>query len=128
MKKQVKAIYHKFDGKLVGSPYMKVCVCETLEHVPEEIVNYITAHCWFISSMKDAWAFAFAGNDIANQYLIFLSEDLLKEDIHQITYTIIHEIGHIMLGHKNSVQRIQTQSEIKQQEREADEFARKYIR
>lgn len=49
------------------------------------------------------------------------------QDKEQIQYTIAHEIGHVILKHKNSIGRMQTQSEIKIQEREADEFAREYL-
>jgi Zn-dependent protease with chaperone function len=128
MEKNIKTIYQQFDGKLIGKPKMKIYVCETVSKMPPNIVAYVTKHCWFVSSMKDAWAFAFTGNDIANQHLIFLSDDLLHQDWEQISFTIAHEIGHVMLNHKNSVERIQSQREIKQQEIEADEFARQFIR
>jgi len=47
--------------------------------------------------------------------------------IYQIKYSIAHEIGHVVLNHRNSVLIAQTKAEIKKQEKEADEFARKYI-
>jgi Zn-dependent protease with chaperone function len=106
---------------------MKVQVCEALAKMPEEIREYITTNCWFISSLADAWAFAFTGNDLANQHLIFLSDELLQQDVSQIRFTIAHEIGHIVLKHRNSVKLIQTQTEIKRQELEADQFAMQYI-
>lgn len=115
-----------FDGKLVGTPFMKVQVCEAVIKMPIDIIEFITDTCWFISSMKDAWAFAFTGNDIINQHLIFLSDDLLKQEISRIRFTIAHEIGHVILKHRNSVKLLQTQTEIKQQEKEADLFAIKY--
>lgn len=127
MKRKVKEIYHMFDGKLVGTPLMKVQICEVLVKMPPDIINYITQKCWFISSLQDAWAFAFTGNDLQDQHLIFLSDALLNQDISQIRFTIAHEIGHVILKHRNSVKLTQTQTEIKQQEKEADEFADNYI-
>lgn len=127
MKKKVKEIYYKFDGKLVGTPFMKVQVYETLSKMPSDIIDYVTQKCWFISSLQDAWAFAFTGNDLKDQHLIFLSDALLNQDISQIQFTIAHEIGHVILKHRNSVKLTQTQTEIKHQELEADEFAMKYI-
>ncbi len=49
-------------------------------------------------------------------------------DEEQIRYTIAHEIGHVLLGHRNSIIEKQSKAEISNQEREADEFARKYIK
>ena len=80
-----------------------------------------------MSSMDDAYAFTFTGNDLKNQHLIFLSDDLLYQNISQIHYTIAHEIGHVILGHRNSTLSNQSKKEIKMQEKEADDFAKKYI-
>lgn len=127
MKKNIRLIHSLFKGKLVGNTQMKISVCETLAKMPESIINYVTANCWFFASMEDAWAFTFTGNDLKNNHLIFLSDELLFQDKNQIQYTIAHEIGHVILKHKNSILKNQTKDEIKQQEFEADSFARKYI-
>lgn len=119
-------IYFSFDGKLVGSRKMKRFVCETLSGMSDKIVDFVTKHCWFFASMEDAWAFTFTGNDLKNDHLIFLSDDLLKENEKQIHYTIAHEIGHVMLGHKNSILKKQTKKEIRKQERDAHNFAIRY--
>ena len=73
--------------------------------------------------MEDAWAFTFTGNDLKNKHLIFLSDELMFQDSRQIKHTIAHEIGHVILGHRNSVLEKQDKEEIKEQEKEADEFA-----
>jgi hypothetical protein len=127
MQKDIKTISLAFDGKLVGTKHMKEFVCSTLALMPKEIINYITKTCWFLSSMDDAWAFAFTGNDLKDQHLIFLSDDLLSQHAQQIRYSIAHEIGHIILKHRNSVLERQTKREIKKQEKEADEFAQQFI-
>ena len=106
---------------------MKKKVCETLAFMPDEIINFVTDNCWFVSSLDDAYAFTFTGSDIKSQHLIFLSEDLLVQDNFQIHYSIAHEIGHVILKHRNSVFAKQTKEEIKNQEQEADIFAGKYI-
>lgn len=80
-----------------------------------------------MGSMDDAWGYAFTGNDLKNQHLIFISDDLLVQDSSQINYTILHEIGHVVLGHKNSTNYKQTPREISRQEKEADFFAKKYL-
>ena len=106
---------------------MKVHVCETLARMPEEIIEFVTGNCWFMGSMEDAWAFTFTGNDLKDRHLIFLSDELLMQRVQQIHYSIMHEIGHVMLNHRNATLAKQTKSEIKKQEAEADVFARKYV-
>jgi len=127
MNNKTKNIYYAFGGKLVGNKKMKIYVCLTLSLMPDEIITYITSHCWFFASMEDAYGFTFNGNDLKNQHLIFLSDELLFETDKQIQYTIAHEIGHVILFHRNSVLEKQTKEEIKKQEKEADEFAKKYL-
>jgi Zn-dependent peptidase ImmA (M78 family) len=95
--------------------------------MPEEIINFVTKNCWFFSSMEDAWAFTFTGNDLKDKHLIFLSDELLNEHPKQIMYSIAHEIGHVILKHRNSTLVKQSKAEIKQQEAEADEFAKRFI-
>jgi Zn-dependent protease with chaperone function len=127
MNNKTKNIYYAFSGKLVGNKRMKIYVCLTLSLMPDRIITYITSHCWFFASMEDAYGFTFNGNDLKNQHLIFLSDDLLFQQDKQIQYTIAHEIGHVILLHRNSVLEKQTKEEIKKQEKEADEFAKKYL-
>jgi hypothetical protein len=127
MRQNLEEIYEAFQGKLVGSFQMKMHVCATLLEMPENIIRDITANCWFLGSMEDAWAFTFTGSDLKNHHLIFLSDELLMQDEKQIHYSIAHEIGHVILGHRNSVLVEQSKKEIEKQEEEADEFARKYV-
>lgn len=127
MRKDLIDIYWAFKGKLVGSYRMKKYVCETLNFMPEKIISRITKNCWFLSSMDDAWAFTFTGNDLKNQHLIFLSDDLINEGPPQVYHSIAHEIGHVILNHRNSVLEGQTREEIKKQETEANEFVKTYL-
>jgi Zn-dependent peptidase ImmA (M78 family) len=80
-----------------------------------------------MSSPEDSWAFTFRGADITYRHLIFLSDELLRQQVEQIRYTILHEIGHVVLDHNNSIGYLQTESEIKRQEAEADDFARRLL-
>lgn len=127
MRDEIKEIYLAFKGKLIGNSRMKKRVCETLSKMPQEIIDFITENCWFFASMEDAWAFTFTGKDLKEKHLIFLSDDLLNQDPEQIGYSIAHEIGHVVLGHRNSILERQTREEIRQQEKEADIFARRFI-
>ena len=127
MNEKVREIYYSFGGKLVGTKLMKQHVCEVLSLMEEDIINFITSKCWFFASMEDAFAFTLTGNDLKDYHLIFLSDELFGEPLSQIRYTIAHEIGHVMLGHRNSILERQSKQEIRQQERQADAFARKYV-
>lgn len=127
MRKNIKDIYLAFDGKLVGNKNMKMSVCETLLRMPPNIIEFVTKNCWFFASMDDAWAFTFTGNDLKNKHLIFLSDELLFQSNEEIQYTIAHEIGHVILGHRNSVLEKQSKEEIKKQESQAHDFAKKYL-
>jgi Zn-dependent peptidase ImmA (M78 family) len=120
-------IYRLFDGKLVGRQVMREYVCETMTALPDEIIEKVTSACWFFASMDDAWAFTFTGNDLKDQHLIFLGDDLLTQDVAQIRYTILHEIGHVVLDHRNSVFVKQSEQEIARQEKEADEFVKTWL-
>jgi hypothetical protein len=113
-------------GRLMGNTRVVNIICETLLLLPPETINYIVENVWFISSMQDAWAFTLTANDVKNKHLIILSDELIHEGIKQIRYTILHEIGHMMMGHKNSIGYMQTKREIIHQEREADKFAMLY--
>ena len=120
-------IKNAFGGKLVGDDYIKNIVTSTLLKFPDQIIEYITKNCWILSSSPDAWAYTFRGNDLKDKHLIFLSDELLSETVSQIQYTLAHEIGHIILKHRNSINYRQSKHEIGNQEYEADQFAKKYL-
>lgn len=124
---KLQQIYKAFGGKVNGTKRMQLLVCETLSKMPDKIINLITSDCWFLASTDDAWAFTFHGDDAKGEHLIFLSDDLLSQPAVQIRWTIAHEIGHILLGHKNDIGIGQTKAEINRQEKEADGFARQFM-
>jgi len=123
----IKMVRTALGDKLIGSVFMHEQVCKTLLLLPSSMIEKVCKTVWFISSPVDAWAFTFRGSDIKERHLIFLSEELFRQDENQIRYTILHEIGHVILNHRNSIGSMQTDSEIKRQEREADIFARSYL-
>jgi hypothetical protein len=127
MSKKTYDIINGYGGKLVGSKKTKVLVAEALQLLPPDMVKDLIQHCWVLSSFPDAWAYVFNGNDVTGQHFIFLSEELLKQDKDQIQYTILHEVGHVILRHHNSINYRQTKWEIGKQEREADFFAKQYL-
>lgn len=117
----------KFAGKLVGNSKMQKLVCETLLLFHQEIVDFVTENVWFISSFEDSWGFVFKGDDLKGKYLIFLSDELFLQSKSVQHYEIAHEIGHVILKHRNAILKPQTRDEIAKQEKEADDFARHYL-
>ncbi len=114
---------------LIGNLRMKAVVAKTLKLFPDELAEFITKNCWIVSSFEDGWAFTLRGDELKkNEYLIFLSDELLQENEKQIMWTLTHEIGHVIMGHRNSIGKAQTKSEIAKQEREADAFARNFLK
>ena len=127
MKWDITKVRRALGGKLVGNLSMREIVCRTILLLPSENIAFVCVNVWFMSSPEDAWAFTFRGSDLQDRSLIFLSDELLGQDEDQVQYTVLHELGHVLLNHRNSIGYQQTQSEIKQQEREADEFASKVL-
>ncbi len=117
-----------FGHRLIGSRFMKRMVSRALLFLPEGIIKSITKSTWFIASFPDGWAFTLRGDELGpGEHLVFLADELLDQGEDQIIRSIMHEIGHVVLEHRNSIGQIQTKAEIRKQEREADEFAKTYI-
>lgn len=123
----VAKVRESFNGRLMGTISMKKIVCETVLFLSPQMFENVTRNVWFISSPEDAWAFTFNGSDIEKQHLIILSDELFQQDKKQIQFTILHEIGHVILKHRNSMGLKQTKSEINRQEKEADQFAENFL-
>lgn len=127
MKWTTSKVIKALNGKIIGKLFMKENVYKTLLLLPPETIENVCAKVWFISSPEDAWAFTFRGSEIKDRSLIILSEDLFLQDKKQIQYTILHELGHVILNHRNSIGFEQTDTEIEQQENEADNFAKEIL-
>jgi hypothetical protein len=114
-----KALGHK----LIGTNYMKKVVCRTILLLPHNLIDFVTKKVWFVGSFEDGWAFTLKGSEIGRgEYLIFLSDELIGAGEENMQYTILHEIGHVILGHRNSIGEVQSKAEVRLQERQADEF------
>lgn len=122
-----KEIQGEMGGRLAGSQQMKDYVSLAITKLPEDIAQNIIDNCWFFSSFEDNFGYAFNGNDLKDMHLIFLADILFQEPESQILYTILHEIGHIALNHKNSIQYTQPKEEIAEQEDAADQFAKEHL-
>lgn len=120
-------VKHALGGRLLVKSFMGRIICQAILLLPDEIIKHVTGNVWFISSPQDAWAFTFRGSEIAEKHLIVMSEELFQQNEYDIIYTILHEIGHVILGHKNSIGLTQSPAEIRRQELQADNFAKKYL-
>lgn len=124
---RTRQIKRAFGGKLhVNKPLQRLVVA-TLAKMPDEVIDHVTSDCWFLGSVDDAWAYTFRGDELVGKHLIILSDILLEQPEEDIQYTIAHEIGHVILGHRNSILASQSKTEIVRQEREARQFAMQYI-
>lgn len=120
-------ILKSFGGRIVGSEETKQIIAQTVPKLPLDLQERVTKNVWFLSTPPDAWAYTFKGSDIPKKHLIFLSDELLEQPLEDIQFTILHEIGHVVLNHSNSINYRQTHQEIKKQEQEADQFAYQYL-
>lgn len=127
MKVTTRDVYRLFGGKIHGTKTMKNYVCQVVAKLPLDIIEHITSDCWFLGSTTDAWAYSFRGDEVSGKHLIVLSDSLWEQPEQDIIYTIAHEIGHIVLGHRNAILAPQTKREIAKQEKEARDFALRYI-
>ena len=130
MKESVDTIEKKFRNKLVGSKRMQRLGCETLLIFPPNTVDYITKNAWFVSSFDDAWGFVLKIDELKEkgEYLIFLGDELFEQEKYAQHYEIAHEVGHIILKHRNAITQPQSEAETKRQERQAHEFALKHVK
>jgi hypothetical protein len=112
--------------KITGGKRAHYLVTQAVGLLPTDVLPKI-GRIRFISSFDNAWGYVLTSEDLRAEYLIVLSDDLFDQSQSQIIYTILHEIGHVVLGHKNSFGRRQTKGEIQKQELVADAFAMKYI-
>ena len=129
MKEETEKIKKRFAGKLVGNSRMQNLVGETLLALPKEIVDFVTKNVWFVSSFDDSWGFVLRGDELKKgKFLVFLGDELFDQEKYDQHYTIAHEIGHVMLGHRNSIMELQSKNEVDEQEKEAYLFALKYLK
>ncbi len=123
----IKKVKKALGNKLIGNFFIREQVCKALLFLPSSVIEKVCKTVWFISSPDDSWAFTFKGSDIKKGHLIFISDELLNQNETQIRNTILHEVGHVVLNHRNSIGFLQTKTEIKHQEIEADNFVKKYL-
>ncbi len=122
-----KDITNAFAGKLHVNRRLKKYVLRTVAKLSDDLIRKVTRDTWILGSVEDAWAYVFHGDELKGKHLIIVSDSLLDQPEQDIEWTIMHEIGHVILGHRNSILVTQSRSEIRRQEREANSFAQKYL-
>jgi len=123
----LETISKKFGNKIIGDEEVRKIICEVVSLLPTKTIDFVTKNVWFVNSFPDAWGFVFRGNELKGKYLVFLSNEIFKQPKEDQYYEIAHEIGHILLKHRNSIGKPQTKAHIARQEREADGFARSLL-
>lgn len=127
MNRKTQDIERKFGGKLIGSKKMQRLVAKTLLNFPPKIIDFVTKNVWFVSSFDDSWGFVLDSRDLGDRHIIFLADELFDQDYYAQHYTVAHEIGHVILGHRNAIMITQTKAESQNQEDQAHKFALKYL-
>ena len=130
MDQKADQIKKRFGEKLIGSKRLQQLVCETLHIFPQEVINYVTKNVWFVTSFDDSWGFVLKIDELKSKgkFVIFLGDELWKQDEYARRYEIAHEIGHVILKHRNAITAPQSKAEVDRQEKEAHQFALKYLK
>ena len=128
MDEKINKISRKFGNKIIGNDKVRQVVCAVVSRLPSEQIEFVTKNVWFVNSFPDAWGFVLRGDELKGKYLVFLSDEAFRQPKADQYYEVAHELGHILLKHRNSIGLPQTKSQIAKQEREADRFARQLIK
>jgi hypothetical protein len=128
MNTKLEKIRQKFGNKIIGSRGMKELILEVVSTLPDDTAYFVAENVWFVNSFEDAWGFVIRGDELKGKFLVFLADELFRQEEIDQRYEIAHEIGHIVLKHRNAISAPQSKAEIARQEREADAFARQYLK
>ncbi|MEX0621910.1 MAG: hypothetical protein WD187_02870 [Candidatus Woykebacteria bacterium] len=128
MEQKLEEIKKRFGGKLIGNKKMQRLVAETLLKLPPDVIDFVTENVWFVSSFEDSWGFVLDSKDLGNKHVIFFGDELFEQDNYAQAYTVAHEIGHVVLGHRNAFLAPQSRQETEKQEAEAHKFVLRCIK
>lgn len=98
-----------------------------LSKVPKEIADRVLEECLFLMPNPGMGGFRVSKRLLQGKDVIVLSEKLLEEDQKYIVLTILHEVAHFYLNHKNRVLDGLSEEEDRKQEEAADRWARQWI-
>ena len=121
-----------WDNADVSNKYKKH-ICIALSLLDKEIVDKVLREVYFITCDREQGLHIPIKEmqEKGKTSIIFLSETMLNltEELFEPKNTIkviLHEIGHFYLGHKTNIDL--TEEETARQEKEADEFAFKWLK
>ena len=119
-------IYYEMD--FLACPGNEMCsslVAEVLSKAPRRVVDKVLKHCAIVMPNSDG---AYFNSKYAKDSLIVLSERLLDMKSKEQHFTVLHEVAHFHLKHKDSMLSSMTKKQQKRQEDKADELANKWNR
>ena len=121
----------EMDGGLVSldNEGLRLLVADTFCLLPCEMVDDIMTNCLFL--MPQSAGGYITKRIIAGRNVIFLHPSLVVEPEHEKMYALLHEVAHYVLGHESPLEwgdEVDAGARIDQQEKEADEFVRKYLK
>jgi hypothetical protein len=104
----------------------RVALDTALSELTGEIVDWVTSNILFVSS--EDLAFFLNRKELMHvKGLVFLSEKLKDKSKDRQVFCIAHEVAHAKLGHRSAIGWT-SKEEYEQQEKEADNLARKWLR
>lgn len=123
-------IYLKGDEKLVTfrNPFLLDHISWTLSKIKKEIVDKIFNNCYFLITTKEDKGSYFHAGFFNDKCLICFSDSYLYHAKNkEVEFTILHEIAHYYLGHKNHLTNSLSDEERQKQESDADEQVRIWL-
>lgn len=124
----IEEVDYMFGGINHLSKEFRMILARAVSKIPQETSEWAAENLLFVSSTWTDYAFSLMKKDWAHKSgFVFLCENLKEEEKDTQLFSIAHEIAHHKLKHKNPIFGRLTIEETRNQEREANKMAEKWI-
>ena len=107
---------------------LRYVVAKSLSKLPIEIIDKVTENCLFIMPKIEELGIYLPNDFIKDKQIFAFPEKLLEKEEHEIEHTILHEVAHYYLKHKNALIHNLSAEEYDRQEEEANKQVDKWLR
>ncbi len=112
----------------LGNEKLRFAVAKCLSKLPLEIIEQVTKNCLFVMPTIEKLGI-YLTNDLINDKVIFaFPEKLLEKEKSEIEHTILHEVAHYYLNHKNPLIYTLSGEEYDSQEQEANKQVDEWLK
>jgi hypothetical protein len=112
----------------LGNDDLRKEISHALSKIPMGIVDDLNENCYFLVESEVGKASCFPVGFFDNKAIIVISDVYFcSADDKALEYTILHEVAHHALKHKNPWQHGLSTEEYDKQEKEADEQVEKWL-